>query len=275
LNDQIKGRGNGISLADFLDISAENNFDAVSLTGYFFPSYPDVPKDEEIYNVKRRAYQLGLNIISLGVRNDFANPDPIKRLEDVKHVKEWIDVAVKLGVPVVRIFSGNMQEGYEAKREEIAKYLTESIKECVDYAEKKGIFIGVQNHGDFLKTADQTIELVNRVDSKSFGVIVDTGYFLTEDPYVDIAKVMPYSLNFLLKESYTINGITTKVDLNKIVKILKSYDFRGNIALETLAPKKSPKLAGTRKSGAPAYNPYVSVPNFYMEVKAVINQEYN
>jgi sugar phosphate isomerase/epimerase len=201
LNDKIKGRGNGMSLFDLMDFAAENNFDAVDITGYFFPEYPKVPSDEMINNVKRYAFQLGLDISGTGVRNDFANPDPAKRAADVRHVKEWIDVAVKLGAPVVRIFSGVIPEGYENKWDSIAVYMAASMKECADYGRQKGILIGVQNHGDFLKTADETIKLVKLVNSSWFGVIVDTGYFITKDPYVDIEKVMPYAVNFQMKES--------------------------------------------------------------------------
>src|SRR3954471_20825197 len=176
LNDKIKGRGNGMSLFDLMDYAAENNFDAVDLTGYFFPEYPKVPSDEFIHDVKRYAFQLGLDISGTGVRNDFANPDPAKRAADVKHVKEWVDVAVKLGAPVVRIFSGVIPEGYENRWDSIAVYMAASMRECADYARQRGILIGVQNHGDFLKTAEETIKLVKLVNSDWFGVIVDTGY---------------------------------------------------------------------------------------------------
>ena len=177
LNDNAKGRGAGMSLGDLIDYSAQNNFDAVDLTGYYFPGYPQVPTDEYIYDLKKRAYKSGVEICCTGVRNDFANPDPAKRAADVKHVKEWIDVAAKLGAPMLRIFSGTAFEGYEKNWDSIANYMAASIKECVAYAKTKGVLIGVQNHGDFLKTADETIRLVKLVDSDWFGVIVDTGYF--------------------------------------------------------------------------------------------------
>src|SRR5215213_8775254 len=51
LNDHAKGRGEGMSLSDLLDFSAQNNFDAVDLTGYYFPGYPEVPTDEYIYEI--------------------------------------------------------------------------------------------------------------------------------------------------------------------------------------------------------------------------------
>src|SRR4051812_29845466 len=58
LNDNAKGRGVGMSLSDLIDFSAANNFDAVDLTGYYFPGYPQIPTDEYIYGLKKKAYEL-------------------------------------------------------------------------------------------------------------------------------------------------------------------------------------------------------------------------
>jgi sugar phosphate isomerase/epimerase len=121
LLDKVRGRGEGMSLFEMMDWSAQHGFDGVDLTGYFFPGYPNVPSDEFINEVKRYAFKLGLDITGTGIRNNFADPDPAKRAADVKHVKEWIDVAVKLGAPVIRVFAGPIPEGYENRRDEIEK----------------------------------------------------------------------------------------------------------------------------------------------------------
>jgi len=269
LNNQLKGRGNGMSLFDLMDFAAENNFDAVDLTGYFFPGYPKVPSDEFINSVKRRAFELGLDISGTGVRNDFANPDPAKRAADVKIVKDWIDVAAKLGAPVVRIFSGVIPEGYENKWDSIAIYMAASMKECADYGKLKGVLVGVQNHGDFLKTAEQTIKLVNLVDSDWFGIIVDTGYFITPDPYVDIAMVMPYAVNFQMKESVFGAASLVRIDVNRIMNIIKKSGYRGYLPIETLSAVGGNKH---RKAKDPAllarqYDPYKQVPAFLKEIR--------
>lgn len=239
LLDYAKGRGgagNGMSLFQLLDWSAEQGFDAVDITGYFFPGYPEVPSDELIYSVKKHAHLLNIDISGTGVRNDFANPDPAKRAADVKHVKEWIDVASKLGAPVLRIFSGTVPEGYENKWDEVAIYMAASMRECAEYGKLKGVIVGVQNHGDFLKTADETIKLVKMVNSDWFGIIVDTGYFMTDDPYVDIEKVMPYAVNFQLKESAFGAASVVKIDLPRIMDIVKRSGYRGYLPIETLSP---------------------------------------
>jgi sugar phosphate isomerase/epimerase len=272
LNDNAKGRGAGMSLADLIDYSAQNNFDAVDLTGYYFPGYPKVPTDDYIYGLKKKAYELGVEICCTGVRNDFANPDPAKRAADVKHVKDWVDVAAKLGAPMLRIFSGTAFEGYEKNWDSIANYMAASIKECVSYAKSKGVLIGVQNHGDFLKTADETIKLVKLVDSEWFGVIVDTGYFLTADPYVDMEKVMPYAFNFLAKESAFGNNSPVKIDLKRVMKIIHKSGYRGYVSIETLSPK-TPK--GQPETVAQkAYDPYVAVPAFLKGVRAAAREEF-
>ena len=52
-----------------------------------------------------------------------------------------------------------------------------------EHGKKFGVIIGVQNHGDFLKTSDEHLSLISRVDSPWCGPIVDTGYYKSDDPY--------------------------------------------------------------------------------------------
>lgn len=270
LNEGLKNSGKGMTMFQLLDFAAKNNFDAIDLTGYFFPGYPAVPNDEYINSVKRRAFQLGLDISGTGVKNDFATPDSARRASDVKLVKAWIDVAAKLGAPVIRVFAGEIPAGYENRRAEIAQYMAASLRECAEYGKQKGVLVGVQNHGDFLQTAEQCIEMVKLVNSVWFGLIVDTGKFLTADPYLDIEKVMPYAVNFQIKESPFGPRGTVKTDLKRLMKIVHNSGFRGYLPIETLEIKGEPRPVPDIP-----YDPYKIVPPFLQEVKAAIRAEYN
>src|ERR1700722_8000907 len=75
LNDQIRQRGPGVSLFDVLEFCAKNNFDGFDPTGYFFPTYPEVPPDDYVNTLKRRAFELGVGISGTGVRNNFTTSD--------------------------------------------------------------------------------------------------------------------------------------------------------------------------------------------------------
>jgi sugar phosphate isomerase/epimerase len=232
LNDELKGRGKGMTLFDLLDFCAQQNFDAIDPTGYFFPGYPKVPDEKYLNEFKRRAFLLGLDISGTGVRNDFASPDRDKRAEGVRHVKEWIEVAARMGAPVLRVFAGPQPDG--RAWDEVAQWMVADLKKCVEHGKKHGVIIGIQNHGDMLKTADQTLKIVKMVDSEWFGVIVDTGYFLTGDPYKEIAAVAPYAVNWQVKQHIGGKGATLKTDLKKIVRIARDAGYRGYLPIETL-----------------------------------------
>ncbi|HET9570265.1 MAG TPA: family 16 glycoside hydrolase [Bacteroidales bacterium] len=268
-----KLNSNEMSLTDLIDYAATHGFDAVDLTGYYFPDYPAIPSDEYINNLKRHAFKMGIDISGTGVRNNFADPDPAKRAADVKHVKEWIDVAVKLGAPVVRVFAGPIPAGYENKWDEICTYMAASLKECADYGKLKGVLVGVQNHGDFLKTADETIKLIKMVNSDWLGAIVDVGYFITPDPYLDIEKIMPYAVNYQVKESPF--GVLSRVrtDMPRLLRIISNSGYRGYLPIETLGDKV---LKGQPKPAFP-FRPYDAdqmVPALLKELKTAIANEY-
>src|SRR5579862_8120028 len=95
-----------MTLEDTVRYCAQHGLEALDATGYYFPGYPKVPADEAIYKLKRTAFLNGVAISGTGVRNDFAVGDAASREKDVRMVKDWIEVAAKLGAPVIRVFSG-------------------------------------------------------------------------------------------------------------------------------------------------------------------------
>ncbi|MFH0991212.1 MAG: sugar phosphate isomerase/epimerase family protein [bacterium] len=269
LNDYNKGRGGGISLFDLLDFCAKNNFDAVDPTGYFFPGYPsELPPDSFINDFKRRAFELGLDISGTGVRNNFTLPDKEKRAADVKHIKQWVEVAAKMGAPVLRVFADTQMKGQSwhtvapgCTREQVEDWIVENLKVCAEHGKNYGVIIGVQNHGDFLQTAENLLHLIKRVDSVWCGPIVDTGYFTTKDPYEDMAKVAPYAVNWQIKTSPFGAESGIRTDLKRLVSIIRASGYRGYIPIETLSVKGQP------------YDPFDAVPKFLAELRAVLEEK--
>lgn len=251
LRNNLKGgEGEQMSLFDLIDFCAEHNIPGVDLTAYYFPGYPQVPTDEYIYSIKRYAHIRGVEITGTGVRNNFANPDSVARKADVELVKEWIVVASKLGAPVIRVFSGAVPKGYEDNWEEPASWIVGCCKELASFGEGHGVLIGLKNHGDMLKTANQIIKIIENVDSPWCGVILDTGYCTGEDPYSDMEQVIPYTVNWQIKERIFNKNKSEEVDLGRIAKMLKRHKYRGYLSVETLP------VPGV------VYNPYVIVPDF-------------
>ena len=244
-HDQLMARNSRDSLPVFtisnlLDWCALQQLEAIDITGYYFPCYPMVPSDADITAVREKAKRLGLAISGTGIRNNFASPDPVVRAADVALAKEWIEVAAKLGAPVLRLFAGTMPKGYENRREEVVGWMISCFLECAAHAEKYGVKIGIQNHADMLQNADDCIELLKKIDSRWVGLIVDTGSFTTADPYVDIEKTAPYAINWQVKEKLHGRNPERKTDYGKIMKILKKSGYKGFLPVETLASKGVP-----------------------------------
>ena len=224
-----------MTLDELLETCAEIGFEGVDITAYYFPGYPNVPSDEYLYHIKRKAFRLGLDISGTGVRNDFTDPDKNKREQHVTLVKNWIDAAAKLGAPVIRIFAGT-QNPKDYTREQIASWMLNDIQECVAYGKDKGVVIGIQNHADFIQTADHAIEIIEKVNSEWFGLILDTGSYRLHDPYEEIAKTTKYAVNWQVKENIFINGVEKPADIQKLIGLITASGYRGFIPIETLGP---------------------------------------
>jgi sugar phosphate isomerase/epimerase len=242
LLENLKDKSKGLDLFQLCDYCAKHDFEAIDPTGYFFPGYPSVPDDTYIYALKRHAFDRGLAISGTGVRNDFTAADPAVRADGVKRVKAWVEVAAKLGAPVVRVFA-DCQAPFKtwqaasnnASRDAVEIWMAAAMQECAEHGAKYGVIIGIQNHGDFIATGAQHLSLLARVNHRWCGAIVDTGKYVTADPYLDIAQVAPVAVNWQVKESPFGRADRPTTDWKKLAAILRQSGYRGYVPIETLA----------------------------------------
>lgn len=222
-----------MNVHDVIDYCAKQQIDGVDMTGYYFKGYPQVPSDEVIYSLKRHAFLNGVTITGTGVRNDFALTDPSSRRGHVQLVKDWVDVAAKLGSDMVRVFAGKeVPKGYTF--EQVLDWMIPAFQECAEYGRKNGVIIGLQHHDDFLKTADETIRVVKMVNSDWFSVILDVGSLRQGDPYTEIEKLLPYSSNWQIKEHVWYGTKKVEIDLPRVRSIIDKVGYRGFTPIEAL-----------------------------------------
>lgn len=267
LNAKIKHGGTGMDLYDLVDFCAKYNIDAFDATGYFFPGYPDTPPtDKYINDLKLKAYESGVNISGSGVRNIFTTVDKSVRDAAVAHIKQWVEITSQLGAPVLRVFADTQVRaknwhdlaGPDKKWDDVAKWIADDLKECAAHGEKHGVVIGVQNHGDFIRTADDQLKLISMVGSKWCGAIVDTGYYMTPDPYVDMAQAAPYAVNWQVKQSAFGAASTIPLDMIRLFKIIRKSGYRGYVPLETLS------------TAGKDYDPFKVVPQYIQMIRDAI-----
>lgn len=265
LNDRIRGRGEGVTIFQVLEFAAKCGFEGFDATAYYFPGYPETPPRAFIAELKQRAADLGLGISGTGVRNNFTTADKSVRAQGIKHIKAFTEVAAELGAPVIRVFADTQMRNQNwqsvsggASRAEVQAWIAEALRECADHAARFKVKIGVQNHGDFLKTGQDVLALVKAVGSEWCGPIVDTGYFRSRDPYADIALVAPYAVNWQIKEWLYVEESEVRTDLVKLVGIIRKSGYRGYLPIETLARRGEP------------YDPFTAVPRFLQQLREAL-----
>lgn len=218
-----------IDLFDFIDYCADQGCDGAELTSYYFPKNLT---EDYLLKIRRHAFLRGVEVSGTAVGNNFALPKGDKLNEQIAMVKKWVDRAAVFGAPHIRVFAGAAAKGLADA--DARKMCIGALEECCDYAGKKGVFLGLENHGGIVAEADGLLEIVKTVNSPSLGVNLDTGNFHTKDPYGDLAKCAPYAVNVQIKSQIHFRDKNEQqpADLPRLVKILRDANYQGWVALE-------------------------------------------
>lgn len=218
---------------DVIDYAAAIGYEGMDITGYYFKGYPAVPSDEVIYAVKDRAFKRGIPVCGTGVRNNFALADINQRKKEKQLVKDWVVVAAKLGANTLRVFTGlKVSEGYTW--EQTAQWIAADINECAEFAKKFGVKLAIQNHNDFLKTADDIDRLFSLIKSNNVGLMLDIGSFRLGDPYKQIEKCVKYAITWQIKEKVFADDVPSPTNMLRIMQIIKKSGYCGFVPVEAI-----------------------------------------
>lgn len=216
-----------MSLEDFLDRCAELGCDGVELTAYYFPT-PLTP--QYLRTLVRRCLILGLDISGTAIGNSFALPPGPERNANIVLTRHWIDLSCDLGSPCLRVFAGAVPKGVSQATGR--KWVAECLAECLPYAEQRGVMLALENHGGVVAEPDGLLDILARVRSDWLGVKLDTGNFVSDDPYRDLARCAPYAISAHIKTEIRQNGEVREADMTRIAGLLRDAGYRGYMNLE-------------------------------------------
>ena len=212
-----------MTLHDFADECAKMGLDGTELTSYYVPN--PVPEGY-LQGLRRHAFLQGLTVSGTAIGNTFTHPAGPERDREIAHTKAWIDYAVQLGAPTIRIFAGNVQKG--TTPDQAKQWTIEAIRTCCEYAAPRGIILALENHGGIVSMADDLVDIVRAVESDWFGVNWDSGNVRGADPYGELAKLAPYAVTAQIKTK--VGG--APADFARVLEVLRKVNYRGWLALE-------------------------------------------
>jgi len=179
------------SLPEAVDRIADHGYAGVELLGdaphAYFPEFDDED---------RRAVTAALDGTDLAVSNVNANTamgyyddappsaffepsvitaDDELRAWRVDYTKRAVDLAAAVGSPAVCLATGRPLPGNPPER--AREYLEESLSEILDYAEPRGVEVGIEFEPELLiECTDEVLALIEELDRDALGVNLDLGH---------------------------------------------------------------------------------------------------
>jgi sugar phosphate isomerase/epimerase len=229
-----------LSMDGFLDYAKFLGVDGVSLESCFFPSYdPAWLKD-----LKAKLDAYGFDRVYA-----WGHPDGLEAGKNRAMFDDMlanIPYAKQIGAPVMRIVASSLMFRFEPHGPQIDT-LVEWLKDAVKVAEEYDIKLAVENHIDY--TADECVELLERVGSPYLGLNLDTGNFLRllDDPVEGTRKLASKVYATHIKDLKPVKGVDVRewyffssapvgdglVDNQKIAQLLYDAGYEGFLAVET------------------------------------------
>jgi len=201
-----------------------------------------------LQKLKRAAFASGVDLVCLSIHQDFVDPSPEKRRENVQHTLKCIELAYQMGIPCIRLNSGRWntiasfdelmaRRGVEPilpgyTEDDGFKWCLDCIEQCLPKAAECGVILALENHWGLTRTPEGHLRALNAIDSPWLGGLMDTGNFL-EDPYPKLEMIAPKTV-FVQAKTYQGGGEWYTLDLNyrRIAGILRKVHYRGYISLE-------------------------------------------
>ncbi|MCI0418582.1 MAG: sugar phosphate isomerase/epimerase [Acidobacteria bacterium] len=210
---------------DLVRLAVELDVDGLDLTVYWFPSMTE----EFLLPLRRLAYKNAVEIYSISIRSDMCRPTEELRDREVAWLERWVDVAAKLGAGHIRVFGGDVPK--QATEDQAVQWVAGILKRAADHSGKKGVILGLENHGGITSKAERVLQIVKQVDSPWVGINLDTGNFHS-DVYPQIEACIPYAVNVQFKTEIEENGKKLPSDWTRIMTMLAKGGYNGYLALE-------------------------------------------
>jgi len=216
-----------LTYEDLVLRAVEWDVDGLDLTVYWFPS----TQPEFLLPLRRTAYRNGVEIYSISVRSELTKPAAAARAAEVSKLCGWVDVADQLGASHIRVFGGDVPKGYS--EDQAVPWVVECLLRASDYAARKGVILGLENHGGITTTAQRILEIVRKVDSPWVAVNLDTGNFRS-DAFRQIEMCLPYAANVQVKSEMFGEDGKQRIpqDWDRVVGMIAKAGYKGYLALE-------------------------------------------
>ena len=215
-----------MTMQDFIRKAGDLGSTGADMTVYWFKS-TDPAYLEDLRHV---AFKNAVPFSGVACGSSMVQADRAKRAQALESIKRWVEVTDRLGASHLRIFGGKLPPG--ATLGQGIQWVAESMKSACDYAGKKGITLGIEDHDGITQRASVCLEIMHRVDSPYAGINLDITHFIptpTEDCYAQIKACIPYASHTHIRDHFE-GG--TLIDLDRVWRMFAEGGYKGFMSVE-------------------------------------------
>jgi sugar phosphate isomerase/epimerase len=232
-----------VDLNEVMDLATKLRLDGVDLEARQFAS----TEPTYLEDLRMSAFRRGLAINYLGVRSDFGCTGVALRTE-IYRVKEWIEVASVMRVPLIRVIGAQVPKG--ETEEQVWPRLRASFQEITEHGRRHGVRVGLHNHnhGAIPATGKQILRLLSEIDDPYLQHILDTGQFrgspgasgqgqtrvergASEELYEHIETSISRAVVIRTKFYRNGDGVERWLDYDRIFRTIKASGFNGPLSI--------------------------------------------
>jgi len=205
------------------------------------------PQRVDAARARRTLAAHGLNVVSMTpCEADPAHPDPRTRSEAVDRYRRMLDLAASIGSPLLGFHGSVGRIRPLSSQHEEERLLLESGMAVADYAAAVGVHLAVEvlnrYESHLLNRCEQALDFVRQIDRAGVGILLDTYHMNIEeaDPAVAV-RAAGRALHLVHVADSNRRAIGRgHLDFGKLFGELDALDYRGPIAVETVAPTPDP-----------------------------------
>ena len=232
-------------LQKILTFAEQHGFAAVEFRG--LQGNLDLPSHEafsaeHIGGTKREILARGLRIACVSSSASLHESDPERRSKILSDARRFIDLALTLDAPYVRVFGDSPDSGHPiVPSDDLKARVAAGLHELGEYAGPRKVTVIIESHDDFTSSATLA-DVLHRADSKSVALLWDAHHTFAEsneDPKFTVQQLGPWIRHTHLKDSvgkggdrkYVLTG-RGNVPIKEQIAALRSIGYKGFYCFE-------------------------------------------
>jgi sugar phosphate isomerase/epimerase len=231
------------TFSQIVEFAASHGYTGIELRGV--QRQLDLPKCNEFATEQKRKETLalmkdkGLRFVDLGSSATMHLTDAAERKKTMDEGKSFIDLAVQIGSPYVRVYPNKFPQ--EMEKDKTMELIASGLKELGDYAKDKNVMVLMETHGDAVWIED-ILKIMQLANHKKVGLVWDICNMWTmtkETPAEMYKKLGKYIRHTHIKDAKMENNAPKYVFLGKgevpifdAIDILRKNKYNGYYSFE-------------------------------------------